>query len=86
MNSYNINYSRKTEEIYIQVIHLGLISNPIQTSNIINNSRQIIPQYNSFKTTEMNPIQSGYNSVNILSSQSKPNYQELKSNIIKLKC
>ena len=79
MESYNINYATQNRINLHSSYTPGLITNPIQTSNIINNSRQIVQQYDSLQTPK-NPRQSRYNPANISSPQFNPYYQIQASN------
>ena len=67
MNPYPINYATQNQRVQYPNYVSGPVSNPIQVP--INNSNQIIQQYNSHQLGSMNQIPSVYNPVNIMPPQ-----------------
>ena len=74
MNSYLNNYATQNQRALYPNYIQGPTTNPIQAP--INNFNQVIPQYISPQTVNMNPIPAGYNQVNILSHKINPAYQQ----------
>ena len=74
MNSYSSNYATQIQRTPYTNYRPGLIPNHIQIP--INNFNQAIPQYISPHPVNINPIQAGYNQVNILTPKINPTYQQ----------
>ena len=74
MNTNLSNFSTQNQGILNPNYRPSPSTNPIQAP--INNFNQVIPQYISPQTVNMNPIPAGYNQVNILAPKINPAYQQ----------
>ena len=78
MNPYDFNstISQNQRPLYTNYIP-GLIANPVQVSNTINNSTGNSPQYCLPPTIKTNANVFGYNPLNVISSQINSTHQIL---------